>query len=59
MGSMWQEIFIAVGILVGLGLFFATVLAVAYRKLRVYEDPRIDQVEEMLPHANCGACGEP
>lgn len=56
---MLNEILIAVGILVGLGLFFATVIAVAYRKLRVYEDPRIDQVEELLPHANCGACGEP
>ena len=42
-----------------MGLFFAIVIAVAYRKLRVEEDPRIDQVEEMLPHANCGACGQP
>ncbi len=25
----------------------------------MYEDPRIDKVEEMLPHANCGACGYP
>ncbi|MDH5515376.1 MAG: 4Fe-4S binding protein, partial [Gammaproteobacteria bacterium] len=27
------------------------------RRLFVFEDPRIDEVEEMLPHANCGACG--
>jgi Na+-translocating ferredoxin:NAD+ oxidoreductase RNF subunit RnfB len=27
--------------------------------LYVEEDPRIDLVEEMLPHANCGACGVP
>ena len=46
-------------IMVGLGLLFATILAVAYKKLRVYEDPRIDIVEDMLPSANCGACGEP
>ncbi|TNE63151.1 MAG: Fe-S cluster protein [Bacteroidetes bacterium] len=45
--------------MVGLGLFFATVIAVAYKKLRVEEDPRIDKVEGMLPHANCGACGQP
>ena len=32
---------------------------VASKKLYVYEDPRIDQVEDMLPHANCGACGFP
>lgn len=56
---MISEFLIGVGILVLLGLFFAVVLAVSYKKLRVYEDPRIDEVEEMLPHANCGACGQP
>ncbi|MCB0549064.1 MAG: RnfABCDGE type electron transport complex subunit B [Phaeodactylibacter sp.] len=56
---MVNEILIPVGILAGLGLVFAVILAVAYKRLRVEEDPRIDQVEEMLPHANCGACGEP
>lgn len=56
---MVSEIITSVSILVGLGLFFATVIAVAYKKLRVVEDPRIDQVDEMLPHANCGACGQP
>jgi electron transport complex protein RnfB len=56
---MIAEIVIAVGILTGLGLFFAVILAIANRKLHVPEDPRIDQVEELLPHANCGACGEP
>lgn len=55
---MINEILIPVGILAGLGLLFAVILAVAYKKLRVEEDPRIDEVEEMLPHANCGACGE-
>ena len=55
---MINEILIPVGILAGLGLLFAIILAVAYKKLRVEEDPRIDEVEEMLPHANCGACGE-
>ncbi len=34
-------------------------LILANKKLYVYEDPRIDKVEEMLPHANCGACGFP
>jgi Na+-translocating ferredoxin:NAD+ oxidoreductase RNF subunit RnfB len=53
------EILIPLAILVGLGVLFATILAVAYKKLRVYEDPRIDKVEEMLPSANCGACGVP
>lgn len=43
----------------GLGLLLASVIAIANRKLHVHEDPRIDVVEEMLPHANCGACGYP
>lgn len=43
----------------GLGLFFGVVLAVAYRFLQVEEDPRVEQVEEMLPGTNCGACGQP
>ncbi|HLG36330.1 MAG TPA: RnfABCDGE type electron transport complex subunit B [Bacteroidia bacterium] len=56
---MANEIFTAVFILTGLGLLFAVVLAVAYKKLKVYEDPRIDIVDAMLPKANCGACGVP
>lgn len=42
-----------------LGVALAVLLAIASRRLYVYEDPRIDEVEEMLPHSNCGACGTP
>lgn len=49
----------AAAIMGGLGLLFGIVLAVAYRFLRVDEDPRIAMVTEMLPGSNCGACGEP
>lgn len=42
-----------------LTLTLAGLIAVANKKLYVYEDPRIEQVEDMLPHANCGACGFP
>ena len=45
--------------MLGLGVLLAAVLAAAGRMLHVQEDPRIDEVEEMLPHANCGACGYP
>jgi len=48
-----------VGAIGGLTLVLATLLVVAHRRLRVEEDPRIDVVEAMLPHANCGACGQP
>ena len=41
----------------GLGAFFAAALAIADKKLRVEEDPRIGLVNDTLPGANCGACG--
>ncbi len=49
----------AVGAIAGLTLLLATLLVVANKKLYVWEDPRIDIVETMLPYANCGACGLP
>ena len=52
-----MNILVAVGFMAALGLILATVLVIANRRLFVYEDPRIDDVEELLPHANCGACG--
>lgn len=54
-----MTIVIALSALGGLTLILATMLVVANKKLYVYEDPRIDSVEDMLPHANCGACGYP
>jgi Na+-translocating ferredoxin:NAD+ oxidoreductase subunit B len=50
-------IFFAVGFMAALGLLLASILILANRRLYVYEDPRIDQVEDLLPRANCGACG--
>jgi Na+-translocating ferredoxin:NAD+ oxidoreductase RNF subunit RnfB len=49
----------AVGVIGGLTLALAGLLVLANSRFYVEEDPRIDQVEEMLPHANCGACGYP
>lgn len=43
----------------GLALVLTTLLVLAQKRLAVVEDPRIDVVEDMLPHANCGACGLP
>ena len=52
-----NEYIIAGSVMAGMGVFLAAVLAFAFKKLYVFEDPRIDQVESMLPNANCGACG--
>ncbi len=40
-----------------LGLIAALILYFVAQKFKVYEDPKIDQVEEVLPAANCGGCG--
>ncbi|MET0061889.1 MAG: RnfABCDGE type electron transport complex subunit B [Candidatus Thiodiazotropha endolucinida] len=50
---------IAPAIMTGIGLVFASILAVAYRFLKVQEDPRIEETEDLLPGSNCGACGQP
>ena len=40
-----------------LGVLLAVVLYFVAQKFKVEEDPRIDEVEKMLPGANCGGCG--
>jgi len=40
-----------------LGLFLAIILYFVAQKFKVVEDPRIDDVEALLPGANCGGCG--
>ena len=42
-----------------IGAGAAIILYFVAQKFKVYEDPRIDQVEEALPAANCGGCGYP
>lgn len=40
-----------------LGILSAVILYFVAKKFNVEEDPRIDEVEKMLPGANCGGCG--
>ncbi len=40
-----------------IGASAGVVLYIVAQKFRVNEDPRIDEVEEALPAANCGGCG--
>jgi H+/Na+-translocating ferredoxin:NAD+ oxidoreductase subunit B len=51
------DIVLAGSFMAALGTTLAWLLALANKRLYVFTDPRIDQVEAMLPHANCGACG--
>ena len=41
----------------GLGALLALLLFLVAKKFYVEEDPRIDEVEKILPGANCGGCG--
>jgi electron transport complex protein RnfB len=54
-----NSLLVAPAIMVGIGLFFGTILAIAQRFLKVDEDPRIEATNELLPGTNCGACGQP
>jgi Na+-translocating ferredoxin:NAD+ oxidoreductase subunit B len=45
--------------LTGLGLIAAAILYFVATKFKVFEDPRIDEVEQALPLTNCGGCGHP
>ncbi|HRR56467.1 MAG TPA: RnfABCDGE type electron transport complex subunit B, partial [Acidobacteriota bacterium] len=57
--ELLQAVQVAVLIMAGLGVFFASLLALADRYLHVEEDPRLEEVEKLLPGNNCGACGQP
>lgn len=46
--------FLSVGLLAGL---FGVLLAFASKKLAVKKDKRVEDLEEILPGSNCGACG--
>lgn len=49
---------VAGAFMAGLGVALALMLAFANKKLYVFEDPRIGEVEDLLPKSNCGACGQ-
>lgn len=52
-----MDILIAIGVLGGLGLAFGLILAVASKVFHVETDPRLEQLKDALPGANCGGCG--
>ena len=50
-------IVVAVLTLGGVALLAAVVLYIVSRRFAVKEDPRVKDVQECLPGANCGGCG--
>ena len=55
---MTTTIIWTIAILTVLGAVLAVVLYIVAEKFKVEEDPRIDEVEKVLPGANCGGCGQ-
>lgn len=54
-----MNIFYAVLTLGIIGCLFGVILAVASRVFAVQEDPRLGEIADCLPGANCGGCGYP
>jgi RnfABCDGE-type electron transport complex B subunit len=54
-----MELTVAIGFMLVLTCCLAVALAIANSRLKVFEDPRVDAVQGMLPNNNCGACGLP
>lgn len=52
-----KTILLAVGVLAALGILFGVALAIVAARFVVKVDPKVEQVRETLPGANCGACG--
>lgn len=52
-----MDVLVPILTMAGLGFLFSTGLVLAYKKLRVHEDPKIEKISASLPQANCGACG--
>ncbi len=50
-------VLISLAVLGVTGLVAAVLLYFVAQKFKVEEDPRIDEVQEALPGANCGGCG--
>lgn len=56
---MNETIVIPIIVLSAVGILAAVILYFVAQKFKVIEDPRIDEVDAMLPGANCGGCGYP
>lgn len=54
---MVTGLLVSAAILGGVGLTFASLIALTHRRFRVDEDPRLEVLVGMLPGSNCGACG--
>ena len=54
---MTSTIIWTIVIITTLGLLLALALYLVAQRFKVVEDPRIEEVEKVMPGANCGGCG--
>lgn len=52
-----STVYITLIVLAGLGIIFGVALAIVASRFVVKTDPRVEKVRDVLPGANCGACG--
>lgn len=52
-----EQQYIAMIVLGAAGFAAAVILYIVAKRFKVEEDPRIGEIESILPGANCGACG--
>jgi len=57
--ELWNAAWLAGVTMLVMAFGFAVALLIASIKLRIKTDPKIDQVHQILPHLDCGACGFP
>jgi len=55
--ELWSSAWPAGVTMLGLGSGFALVLLIASEKLKVEVDPKVEQIHQVLPNLDCGACG--
>ena len=52
-----ESVLIAVAVLALIGLILGVLIGFTAKRFAVVSDPRIEEVAELLPGANCGGCG--
>ena len=57
--ALFSEAFSAIGSVGAIALAFGAVLGWAAVRLKVEEDPVVEQIDELLPQTQCGQCGHP
>ncbi len=54
-----MNIIVPAAVLAGIGFILGYLIFLVDKFFHVEEDPHIDEVVELLPRYNCGACGYP